>query len=794
MVALSWFVAIVTSVASVGAKLSPGAAADPAQYVNQLIGTANGGHVFAGATLPFGSVKAVADSNSNDNQGGFVSDGSSIRGISQLHDDGTGGGSSLGNFKILPMLCNVTQGNCQTNEVERSLPPGNVSTSPGYFSIGLGNNFTAEVTVTAHTALHRITYHTLPSDTALATLLVDLTNDLSHSFANGSIQIQTPSTHLNSSGNLGHSQTTRVTGGGNFGPSFGIGTYNVFFCLDAPGVESAAVYNGNTILNGTNFTVNFEPAGALLQLDSKALKATKSELLVRVGVSFLSSERACEYASTEVPDITSASFNKVKAAARARWNDVLGTVQVETKGVTKDRNEIFWSSLYRSYISPINVTGDNPLWESTEPYYDSYYCIWDSFRTVHPLFAITQPGPQAEMVRALIDIYRHLGFLPDCRMSTDQGFTQGGSNADSLLADSFVKGIKGGVDWQTGYEAMVKDATVEPPNWGVEGRGGIESRKQLHYVPQWDTTDPSPVGSTPGRSASRTLEYSYNDFSIALVAQGLGHTADYNTYVNASGDWVNLWDPSVNNTGFSGFIQPRLSDGTFVFVDPRHCSPVLGHLDCFLNPTGGEFYEASSWEYSFYVPHDMAKVIGLMGGQDTFVKRLDAGWDNLYLDIGDEPAFLLAFLYNYGGAPSHTVDRVLTILAQNYSTAVGGLPGNDDSGAMGAFVVWSSFGIYPVAGQAVYLISTPLYPSISITNQITGTTAHIKVLNFDGASTNKYIQHATLNGKPYNKNWLSHDIFVKGGTLVLTVGPKPSTWGTRPEDLPPSISTGYKVD
>ncbi|KAA1467436.1 alpha-1,2-mannosidase, putative subfamily [Dentipellis sp. KUC8613] len=762
----------------------PGAADDPAQYVSQLIGTVNGGHVFAGATLPFGSVKAVADSNSFDNQAGYVSDGSSIRGISQLHDDGTGGGASLGNFKIMPMYCDVASNGCVTDENSRSVSPGPVSTSPGYFSIGLGN-ITAEVTVTAHTALHRLTFNAASSSPA--TLLLDLTNDLSHSFHNGSIQIAQPA---NGSAN----GTTRITGGGNFSPSFGIGNYNVYFCLDAPGIESQSLYSGSSIVNDTSLSLNGGSAGALLQIDNSALTSQNNTFLTRIGVSFLSSDTACSYAASEIPDITSASFDGVKAAARARWNDILGTVQVDTTGVTHETTENFWSSLYRSYISPINVTGDNPLWESTEPYYDSFYCIWDSFRTVHPLFAITQPGPQAEMVRALIDVYRHLGFLPDCRMSLDQGETQGGSNADSLLADSYVKGIRAGIDWQTGYEAMVKDATVEPPNWGLEGRGGIASRKQLHYVPQNDTTDPMPVGAYQGRSASRTLEYSYNDFSIALVAQGLGHKEDYNTYVNASGDWVNLWDPTVNNTGYSGFIQPRLADGSFVSVDPRHCSPVLGHTDCFLTPTGGEFYEASSWEYSFYVPQDMAKLVGLMGGADTFVKRLDAGWDNLFIDIGDEPAFLLAFLYNYGGAPSHTVDRVLTILAQNYSTTVGGLPGNDDSGAMGAFVVWSSLGIYPVAGQAVYLISTPLFPSITITNPATGTTAHIKAVNFDNATTNKYVQHATLNGKPYTRNWISHDIFVKGGTLELTLGPQPSSWGTKPEDLPPSISTGYKVD
>jgi putative alpha-1,2-mannosidase len=233
----------------------------------------------------------------------------------------------------------------------------------------------------------------------------------------------------------------------------------------------------------------------------------------------------------------------------------------------------------------------------------------DSFRVVHPLYAITAPTAQAEVVRALIDIYRNTGWLPDCRMSLDKGFTQGGSNADSLLSDSFSKGITVGIDWETGYEAMVKDATVEG-DFTVEGRGGIAARAAVGYVPVGDTSDnppnegpntrytsfsPSLVGIFPSndffRSASRLLEYAYNDFGIGLVAKGLGKTDDVAHYFNKSGDWFNLWNPNASNTGFSGFIQPRNANGSF-FFDPRydlnnvfrpdHCSPVFGHTDCFL--------------------------------------------------------------------------------------------------------------------------------------------------------------------------------------------------------------------
>ncbi|KAA1467435.1 alpha-1,2-mannosidase, putative subfamily [Dentipellis sp. KUC8613] len=769
---------------------SAGAAADPAQYVNTFIGTLGGGNTFPGATLPFGSVKAVADAVSSDGQGGFVSDGSPIKGISQLHDDGTGGGASLGNFKILPLYCSITgdDTSCVTNETERALSRGLVSASPGYFSIGLGGNITAEMTVTAHAALHRITYHAVPKPNAPAALLVDLTNDGMHSFSNGSIQGQQLS---QSTDRVWPQQSlVRVTGGGNFRPSFGQGNYNVYFCLDAPGIKAFATYEGSNVSpSGTLSPSGGSNAGALLQLDTPTLKSQENIFLARIGVSFLSTDQACHYATTEIPNLSGAGFDSVRTAARAKWNDVLGTVQISTQGVDRDTTVRFWSSLYRTYISPINVTGDNPLWESSEPYYDSFYCIWDTFRVVHPLYTITQPGPQAEMVRALVDIYRHVGWLPDCRMSLDKGYTQGGSNADNVLADTFVKGITGGIDWATAYEAVVKDATVEPPDWGLEGRNGLKSRAQLHYVPKDDTTDPS-SGGTPDFSASHTLEYSYNDFSIAQIAKGLGKTDDYNHYLNASGDWANLWDTSVNNTGYSGFIQARYTNGSFAYVDPRHCSPVLGHEECYGGAPDQDFYEASSWEYSFYAPHDMARLIALMGGPQTFIARLDAAWDNTFIDIYDEPAFLPAFLYNYAGAPARTVDRVHGLLATYFNTSTNGLPGNDDSGAMGAFVVWGSVGLFPVAGQAVYLLSTPLFAEVAFRNAVTRTTARITTVHFDGAKRNRYVQSAKLDGKPYTKNWISHDIFTKGGTLELTLGPRPSSWGTNQEDLPPSVSTG----
>lgn len=757
---------------------------NPTKYVNQFIGTIKGGHVFAGATLPWGSVKAVADSDSNDNQGGWVSDGSPVRGISPLHDDGTGGSASLGQFKLLPMYCKGGLEGCDAREKSRTIGvvENSPKATPGYFGLGLESGIQAEVTVTSHAALYRFNFNDYDgSGDGKPVVVMDLTNDLQHSFSKGHITLE-----------WAKDGQMRASGYGQYRPSFGLGDYKVYYCLDVPNAAGAAYYNDNKnwIMHDPAY-VDYDKGegGAIVQLKDDAFGNGKT-MLARIGISWKSTGQACAFAEQEIPNIESAQFDSTRAAAQALWDTTLGSVQVDPSGVEEDRLVLFWSSLYRSYIAPTNLTGDNPLWEGGH-YWDSMYCIWDSYRIVHPLYAITQRQAQTEFVQALIDIYRNLGYLPDCRMSTNKGFTQGGSNADNLLSDSYVKGIRGEVNWSDGLAAMIKDATVTPKSWQVEGRGGIENRKKLGYVPMDDDT---PDG-IKGRSASRMLEYAFNDFGIALVANGEGDQASADKYAKASGEWENLWDPSVENTGFSGFIQPRYANGSFSFVDPRFCSPVLGHFNCFLNEQGGEFYEAASWAYSFFVPHDMARVINLMGGSDTFVKRLDTFFSSGFHDMGDEPGFLPCFLYNYAGQPAKTVDRVLTALAANYSTGIDGLPGNDDSGAMGGFVVYAAFGFYPIAGTSVYVLSTPLFKEISFPASAPGKQAVITTVNFDGATNNKYIQSAKLNGKDFTRNWFAHnEFFGEGGVLELTLGPEPSTtWGTAEADLPPSLSTSKSL-
>jgi predicted alpha-1,2-mannosidase len=722
--------------------------------------------------------KAVADVE-GENQGGFGSDGSKVTGFSHMHDSGTGGVTSLGNFPIFP-LPGCPKNNlslCDFRRENRALLPVNdsVEAHPGYFALNLSSDVKAEMTVSNHTALYRFTF---PGSDSMANpvILAEL-NDLPHSARDTKVF------HDNSTG--------RISGSGSFTPSFGTGHYNLHFCADFSGasLKDMGLYSGDKVgmydAQGKP-PANFWPQGAF----NSFVLNEKRQILVRVGVSFVSIKQACNSAEKEISDF---DFAKTLATAEEAWKVKLGVIEVDDHGVSQDLREVFWSGLYRSFISPQDYTGENPLWKSDEPYYDSYYCIWDSFRAQHPLITIMDPHSQTLMVRSLIDIYRFEGKLPDCRMSLCKGWSQGGSNADVVLADAYIKGLREGINWTTGYEAVLSDAEVEPARWDLEGRGGLQSWKNLGYIP---IDDHDGLGFGPHtRSVSRTVEYAYNDFCVGEIARGLGNSKDYGKYMNRSQNWENLFKDdqasAINgvDTGFLGSLQPKYYNQSWAYQDPILCSPLLEPNACFLTMDGHETYEGSCWLYNFFVPGDMASLITKLGGRDSFVKRLDFLHESGLLYMGDEQSFLTQFLYHYAGRPGLSATRAHTYIPAQFNTTLVGIPGNDDSGAMGAFASLTMMGLFPNAGQNVYFITPPFFKQVSIRNPQTGKVATIRNKNFDPKYNKVFIQSASLNGAPYTRNWIDHAFFLDGGVLELVLGEKESKWGTEEKDVPPSFST-----
>lgn len=827
---LSWTLAGLLCCA-VQAAYSP--SRDPASYVDPLIGTLNGGNVFSGPSAPFGSIKPGLDSDASGNQAGFVPDGhAQIFGVSALHDDGTGGRPSLGMSSLLPQYCQLDleeqHSGCKWTRYARrtNISHSSIQTSPGELHISLASEIGISLAATEHAAVFNFDFdraiqrgswpavqsggartagidtkkHSRRANNLEPVLVFDYMTDLQGSGREPPNTLRTSSFVLPATHHAAATEVTRIESSATFAPSFGVGKFQVYTCLDVPLVRSLGVYqDANSMPRLTQLIHVYGEAGVILTLDRDRLAAAPfgGVLPARMGISWTSTQAACAYAASEIPAFPSiGALSATALQTRTRWNNLLSdTLSISHQGVSEDDLTLFYSSLYRSFLSPNNVTGDNPLFETDKPSFDSLYCIWDSARTIHPLWALLAPKAQAEVVQAIVEIQKHEGWLPDCRMSANQGYTQGGSNAEMLLSDSYVKGILASEPefWQEALQAMLKDALVEPPFWGLVGRGGIEARAKLGYVPRGDWGSPPSMGSTPGRTASRTIEYAYNDFSIALVAAGLGHRDLYDRYTALSNDTFNLWNSQIVSDGFSGFLQAREQNGSWWYQDPKRCSPAMEPLACFLDRgEGHDFYEASSWQYSFFAPHDMATVVSLMGGHSRFIERYDHMWKQGYADIGDEPGFLAAFSANFARRGySHTVDTVLGLLRTKFNTTKAGLPGNDDVGAMGSLVVWAHFGFFPVAGTGVYLLSTPLLSGYAIRSEITGKTFRLITNGFDAARKNKYIVEARLNGVKYTRNWLCHSVFADGATFEVTLGDRPSReFGASELDLPPSLSTG----
>jgi predicted alpha-1,2-mannosidase len=417
-------------------------------------------------------------------------------------------------------------------------------------------------------------------------------------------------------------------------------------------------------------------------------------------------------------------------------------------------------------LMPVNRTGENPKWTSALPYYDDFYCIWDTYRATHPLLTLIQQKEQVAMINSLLDIYKQEGFMPDARSGNYTGRTQGGSNTDVLIADAYVKGLEG-IDYNAALQAMLKNAEVPPGGderkWG---RGGLRDYNTIGYV----STDFE-------RAGSRTMEYAYNDYCIALVAKGLGRDSIYRKYIAGSQKWKNIWNPKISSNGFTGFIWPRKKNGSWDPAWNVHKS----------EGWRGWLYEGNSWEYSLYVPHDVPGLITKAGGTVSFVKRLDTfftknaqtfhSWLNDYYNVNNEPGFLAPALYNYAGKPWRTTETVRKIISNNYTTKPDGLPGNDDAGSMSAWYAFHAMGFFPVAGQDLYLITAPLFDSVTIDlGEGKLFTVKCNALN----DTNRYIKSATLNGKTLDRSWFRHSEIKNGGVLEFQMTSYPSSWASTP--------------
>ena len=673
------------------------------QYVDPRIGSEGVGRTFPGPSMPFGMCKPGPDCTVKPNAG-WAKMPEVVTGFSQTHVSGTGGGQKYGNILIQPGVTPQKR----TNE-EFAL---------GYYATTFENGIRTEITTSERCAFYRIHYPTNGS------LLIDATHYLGKNpipdqreqqqFIGGEIEVVS---------NHEVRGYTRVRGGWNNGDA-----YTVYFCLVTD--------------------------KAFKQASENTIAFTDTLLNIKIGISYVSEQQA----KRNIPDN---NFDTQLSTLRNSWEQLLSRIQI--KGTEADKR-MFYTALYHTMIMPVDKSGENPKW-TEKPYYDDYYAIWDTYRSSSPLITLIDPKREADIVNALLNIYKREGYMPDARSGDCNGRTQGGSNAEVVIADAFAKGVEG-IDYNYALQAMLKDAEVDPgADHEKHGRGGLHEYLKYGYLPYGID-----------RAGTRTIEYAYNDYCIALVAKGLGRMDVYDRYQKQSQNWKNLWRADYEWDDVKGYIMPKDANGQWLDSVPWGKSkvyhplipytPITKVAPWYLPWWSTFFYEALSAEYSLSIPHDVPGLIEACGGAATFRKRLDMFFDRKRYNVGNEPSFLTPCLYHWIGRPDLTSDRVRQIISENYNDKPDGLPGNDDSGAMSSWLAFHMMGLYPNAGQSYYLLHAPLIPewTLQLSNG--------KILHGVLKGKGTHFEKVTLNGQLLEDARLEHADLMQGGELVFYVSKK----------------------
>lgn len=710
-------------------------AQDYSRYVDPRIGNEGLGRTFPGPCMPYGMAKPGPDAVTMPNAG-WAPIPEPVKGFSQMHVSGTGGGQKYGNILIQPYL--------DSKEIIQKRVDEKISL--GYYVCTFENGIRTEITASERCAFYRLDF----GKKQKGKLLIDVATFLGIDTIPDKREAQQyVDSYVTCDGKYAVSGWSTVRGGWNNG-----GPYTVYFYLQS---DVPLLYN-NVKESKTRLDVTF----------------LKSIANLKLGISHISIAQAKR-------NIPTCGFDAQLKHLRETWNGKLRKIEIAG---TEKQKRMFYTGIYHTMLMPVDKSGENPHFSDT-PYYDDYYAIWDTYRTSMPLLTLIDEDKQRDMIHSLLNIYKHDGYMPDARSGNWNGRTQGGSNAEIVIADAFAKGMEE-INYELALQAMVKDAEVPPMDVDSDlpldsalreslaaekhGRGGLKEYNSLGYIPYGID-----------RAGNRTVEYSYDDWCIAQVAKGLHHPDLYEKYMKRSGNWRNLWRSDYEWQGMKGFIMPRDAAGRWLDSVPWGKSKVYHPLILYRPDTkvapwylpwwSTFFYEALSAEYSLSIPHDVPGLIEACGGKEAFIKRLDTFFANKHYNVANEPSFLTPYLYHWVGRPDLSVERINQIVHDNYDDTPNGLPGNDDSGAMSSWLVFNMMGIYPVAGQNLYLVGSPMIPAYTI-HLPNGKDLKVVAKGNEWNVKSQY-DEAILRGTS-----LTHQQLLKGGTLVLPdcrkVAPSPT--------------------
>ena len=689
-------------------------AQDYSRYVDPRIGSEGLGRTFPGPCMPYGMAKPGPDAVTMPNAG-WAPIPEPVKGFSQMHVSGTGGGQKYGNILIQPYL--------DSKEIIQKRVDEKISL--GYYACTFENGIRTEITASERCAFYRLDF----GKKQKGKLLIDVTTFLGVDTIPDKREAQQyVDSYVSCDGKYAVSGWSTVRGGWTNG-----GPYTVYFYLqsDVPLSNSDVPLYNKVKESKTRLDVVF----------------SKSSVHLKVGISHISIAQAKR-------NIPARGFDAQLKHLRETWNGKLRKIEIAG---TEKQKRMFYTGIYHTMLMPVDKSGENPHFSDT-PYYDDYYAIWDTYRTSMPLLTLIDEDKQRDMILSLLNIYKHDGYMPDARSGNWNGRTQGGSNAEIVIADAFAKGMKG-IDYELALKAMIKDAEVPPTDDDgylgsvpdeKHGRGGLKEYNTLGYIPYGID-----------RAGNRTVEYSYDDWCIAQVAKGLGHQDLYQKYLKRSGNWRNLWRGDYEWQGMRGFIMPRDADGRWLDSVPWGKSKVYHPLIPYRPDTkvapwylpwwSTFFYEALSAEYSLSIPHDVPGLVELCGGKEAFIKRLHTFFANKHYNVANEPSFMTPYLYHWVDRPDLSVARIRQIVNDNYDDTPLGLPGNDDSGAMSSWLVFNMMGLYPVAGQNLYLVGSPLIPEYTI--------------HLENGKKLQVVRDEKM--KSWDRKFLTHELLTNGGKLVL---------------------------
>ena len=731
-------------------------AKSPVDFVDPLIGTDAHGHVFPGATVPFGMVQLSPDTRDNgwDGCGGYHYSDSSILGFSHNHLTGTGC-PDLGNILLMPTVgeLKLTPGTKPGEGYRARFSHDQETARPGYYEVMLPDyKVKVELTATARAGFHRYTF---PASDA-AHVVVDLQHGVGNKVREAELKIEDDHTA---------SGFRRSDGWG--------GSKVYYFVMEfSRPFDSAGVAQGDKDVEGKD-TSGKETKG---HFDFKT-KAGE-QIKVRVGLSTVSVEGARKNLHAEIPNW---DFDAVAKAASKQWDQALGAVQVKTGDGHLERT--FYTALYHSSLAPTllsDVDGqfrgpDGQVHQADGYNYYTELSLWDTFRAENPLLTLVQPERVNDFVKTMLAHFTIFGHhtLPVWPEGGKETWCMIGNHAIPVIVDAYTKGFR---DWDA-HEALQDMISSTEVN-----REQLESYRTKGYIPTGRGV----------QSVSKVLEYSYDDACIGRMAKMLGQQDVAEKYAKRSHNWENVFDPST------GFMRGRTADGSWVTPFDENAINSINF---------NEYTEANAWQYNFFVLQDVPGLIAKLGGDDKFVARLDEMFDtkqtipNLHSipDVtgvigmyshGNEPDHHVAYLYNYAGQPWKTQSRVRQVANTLYTDTPGGICGNDDCGQTSAWYVFSAMGFYPVdPTSGAYILGSPLMDEVTLKLDSKHYHGHsFTIVAKNNSADNMYIQSATLNGKPFMKNWISQDEIAAGGKLVLVMGPTANkSFGSAQADRPPQI-------